>query len=346
MNDRELLLERSVGENLDALVSLDVRGYGVPRTLYTAARAASDGPLIMGAAGALQSRINPNDAVVVATGFVFPPWNKGELDGVVGATAIARALEIGFGAKPVLVAEPELVPGIRTLIQTAGLQPVDSAEALFSLPHTALVIGFTKDASAAQGEAERLIAELSPKAIISIERPGRDTEGVYHMGSATPCTDLAAKIDVLFEAVAASGGLTVAIGDLGNELGLGSLNEAVIAGIPFGDSIAAAVKAERVITAAVSDWAGYALAAAIAFKSNNETAFIPPVLLGQLLNKAVDVDLIDGSGYAIAAVDGVGLEYNMRLASMLQEVATMPHRTKERFARMFDMKIELDKANA
>ncbi|MCO5218202.1 MAG: DUF4392 domain-containing protein [Thermomicrobiales bacterium] len=340
--DKDQLLERNVGESLDALVSLDVRAYGVPGTLYAAARAASDGPLIMEAAKALVGTVGPDDCVVVATGFVFPPWKKGELDGVVGAAAIARALEVALKVKPILTVEPELVPALINIARVAGLQPVLDTETFVSQPHTALIVGFPKDVDDARTEATRVMETLHPKAIISIERPGRDSNGVYHMGSAADVTDLAAKIDIIFEAVAASGGLTVAIGDLGNELGLGSLRETVSSHIPYGDEIAAAVSADKVITAAVSDWAGYALAAAIAFQTRCDDAYLTPWLLEQLMVTAVNSDLIDGSGYSITAVDGVDLTYNKHLTSMLEAVCRMPLRSKDRFARMFEMKIELD----
>jgi len=343
MEERNALLERNVGENLDAIVSLDIRGYGVPGTLYQAARSQADGPLIMGAAAALRSVVQPGNAVVIATGFIFPPWNTGELDGVVGASVVARALEIGFGAKPVLVAEPELVGALIKLVRIAGLQPTENISDFLSRPHTALVLGFPKDEVSAREESTRILESVSPKAMISIERPGRSEGGAYHMGNGAPVTELAAKVDILFEDVAQRGALTVAIGDLGNELGLGSLQEAVRAGIPYGDKIAAEVPAERVITAAVSDWAGYALAAAIGFQSSNEEACIPADLLGRLLTGAVDAGLIDGSGYAIPSVDGVGLDYNMGLANLLRDVTTMPKRTQGRFEKMFDMKLDLDR---
>src|SRR4051794_17430484 len=122
MNEHEQLIEQQVGENLDALVTLDVRGYGAPRALYAEARRQAGKPLLLSAARGLCNALEPDDPVIVATGFVFPPWEVGELDGVVGASVIARALEIGCGANPVLVVEPELVPAMATIVRTAGLQ--------------------------------------------------------------------------------------------------------------------------------------------------------------------------------------------------------------------------------
>ena len=42
--DRDLLEKRNVGENLDALMNLDPRGYGVCRILYAGSREFTGGP--------------------------------------------------------------------------------------------------------------------------------------------------------------------------------------------------------------------------------------------------------------------------------------------------------------
>ena len=345
MDRRDVLLAESIGENLDALITLDLRGYGVPRILYRAARAPAGGPLVLEAARALVATLGAEQVALIGTGFIFPPWNTGELDGVVGAAAIARALEVGLLVKPAVVVEEELVPAISAVLRVAGLQPVTDPAHFQVRPHTVLVSAFPKDPALAGSAAARLLDLLQPQAMLAIERPGRSASDVYHMGNGVPVTDLAAKVDVLFEEVARRGGLTVAIGDLGNELGLGSLAPTVRRYVPFGErcqcpcqaGIAAAVAAQKVVVAAVSDWGGYALAAAIAFLAGRPEAFLEPDLERRLLERAVEVGLIDGSGYAIPAVDGVPLAYNVRLVDLLREVVQLPLRNRDRFVRMFDL---------
>ena len=51
--DRNELEKYNVGENLDALMTLDPRGYGVCRILYAGSRAHTGAPLTMAAAEAL-----------------------------------------------------------------------------------------------------------------------------------------------------------------------------------------------------------------------------------------------------------------------------------------------------
>lgn len=337
-------MARSVGEGIDNLVHVDLRGYGLPSILKQAGQALAGGPMYMQAARRLNERLKPGDPVFITTGFVFAPYNKGELDGLVGACAIARALDVALGAKPILVTEPELVEAVQRVCVAAGLNAYGSVEEARPLGHAVAVLPFTKDEAVAPLEARRLLDAVQPAAILSIERPGRNTAGVYHMGNGTDVSALAAKIDHLFEAAAAGGALTLAIGDLGNELGLGSLSETVRRRVPWGahcqcpcgQGLAAAVEAEVVMTAAISDWGAYALAAALAYVSGNLEALHSPETEVHMLQTAVAAGLIDGSGFAIPAVDGATADYNARLVAMLRDLLAYPTRTRQRFAPMFE----------
>jgi hypothetical protein len=168
--------------------------------------------------------------------------------------------------------------------------------------------------------------------------------GEYHLATGKPCTDLAAKVDHLFLALQAHGVPTVAVGDNGNELGLGRLADAVRRAIPHGDrcvcpcggGTAAAVGADAVLTAAVSDWGGYGLAAAVAFLADKPGALAPSSVLGHLLWTAIDSGIIDGSVYAVPAVDGVGLEYNLRLIDTLHDILDYARRSPEKYATRFE----------
>ena len=54
---RDELEKRNVGENLDALMNLDPRGYGVCRILYAGSRAFTGEPLTMHAAQVLYDSV-------------------------------------------------------------------------------------------------------------------------------------------------------------------------------------------------------------------------------------------------------------------------------------------------
>ena len=89
--NRDELEKRNVGENLDALMNLDPRGYGVCRILYAGSRKATGEPLTMHAAQTLVDAVKPGDLVYILTGFVLLPHKVPEMDGMVSSTARPRA---------------------------------------------------------------------------------------------------------------------------------------------------------------------------------------------------------------------------------------------------------------
>lgn len=88
---RDELEKRNVGENLDAIMCLDPRGYGVCRILYAGSRAYTGEPTAMHAAEALCKAIHPGDPVYILVGFVLLPHKVPEMDGSVSAILLARS---------------------------------------------------------------------------------------------------------------------------------------------------------------------------------------------------------------------------------------------------------------
>ena len=80
--NRDELEKRNVGENLDTLMNLDPRGYGVCRILYAGSRKATGEPLTMHAAQTLVDAVKPGDLVYILTGFVLLPHKVPEMDGM------------------------------------------------------------------------------------------------------------------------------------------------------------------------------------------------------------------------------------------------------------------------
>ena len=71
--NRDELEKRNVGENLDALMNLDPRGYGVCRILYAGSRKATGEPLTMHAAQTLvdATACRPSRTVPPSSGCTF-----------------------------------------------------------------------------------------------------------------------------------------------------------------------------------------------------------------------------------------------------------------------------------
>jgi len=318
------LAEHNLGHSLDALANLDPRGYGVCRVLYDAAREAMGGPLCMHAAKALVDAVKPGDSVYILTGFVLPPWNKAETDGVIGAVFLARALVKAFGARPVIVCPEEAVQAANALMNLCDLKAVK-------------VIPFTKDKTEAESQAEALLAEAPARAVVSIEAPGADKASEYHNAAGVNVTALQAKLDALFTACQRRRVPSIAIGDLGNEIGMGKIAPALERYVPC---IPAATAAEHLITATVSDWGCYALIAALAFLREDIAIMHDAELELAACELAVQHGLIDMTGRGIPAIDGFGPAINISIVTLMRECVRETLQLREPCAPWFGKVIE------
>lgn len=303
MTQKELTI-LNLGQSLDDLANLDPRGYGVCKILYSGSRQKSKLPLCMNAAQKLIKTVKPGDMVYILTGFILPPWGKAETDGMVGSVLLCRALVKALDARPVIVCPEECRQAAYAMAPCVGLQVCEDLEQLRD-DSMGLVI-FTKDENAAPSQADGLINRASPKAVISIECPGANGQGRYHNATGIDVTELQAKQDVLFEKLQAMGILNIAIGDLGNEIGMGAIEETLNTYIPKGTQIGVHTKAHTLITATTSDWGCYAMIAAMAFLLGDSSIMHSKDLELQVLEVGSSNGLVDMYGQHIPAVDGFG----------------------------------------
>src|SRR5690606_27484936 len=104
---------------------------------------------------------------------------KGETDGPMGAAAIARALDIGIGVKPVMVAEERNMGPVIGSVEGIGLAIADEAD----FPQRGGVtvarpmpLGLEEGAKF----VEAIFKEFSPKAIVFVEKGGPGISGNFH----------------------------------------------------------------------------------------------------------------------------------------------------------------------
>jgi hypothetical protein len=115
--------------------------------------------------------------------------------------------------------------------------------------------------------------------VLAIERPGRSADGKPRNIRGE---DMSAHHLPLDDFIRDKRWTSLAIGDLGNELGMGSVpSECIPQSIPDGRSIACVTPADHLIAAGVSDWGTFALLGAI--------ALLKPHWRGALL-RALDED--------------------------------------------------------
>ncbi|MBO5411414.1 MAG: DUF4392 domain-containing protein [Clostridia bacterium] len=349
MTQQEITL-LNLGSSLDDIANIDPRGYGVCKLLYKAAREYTGEPLCVNGAKKLISTLCEGSVVFIQTGFILLPFMKPETDGVISSVLLANALAKGLGAKPVIICPEDCIPAVRGLASCLKLGVSDSYDELKTSHLSVSILSFTQDTSDAAEYADSLIEEYSPDAVISIECPGANEKGVYHNAVGINVTDAEAKQDILFEKLQKAGILNLAIGDLGNETGMGAIGEYIKNNIPYagknacrcgcGGGICARTKADNIITSTVSDWGCYSLIAMLAYMLENADIMHGGQLQKKMMETAAENGLIDMSGKHIPAIDGFGTEITCTLVKLMKELVKSTLSLKEPCKTWFEKAAE------
>lgn len=327
-------LDAAVGEAIDSLVQVEMRfASGLPRgvihRLYDAAREWQKAPLSMLAAQALMRRVSRGDRVLIVTGAGAPPWlPHGETDGPLGAAALARALDLGLGAKPVLVSEARNMPAIVATTEAAGLAVLDP-QAFASRGACATTELFTLG-EGGPADARALIGKHRPTAVIFVEKGGPNRKGVFHTvtGSGRG-RDLMASADALAEAAREAGALTIGIGDGGNEIGFGAVADRVAGIQPFGrvcacpcqGGIATVVETDILVVAAISNWGAYGVVAALACALGRADVLHGVGEEARMLESCVRLGAVDGIlARPVMGVDGTNAASQEALIVLLHNL--------------------------
>lgn len=207
-------------------------------------------------------RDNPG-TVLIATG--FPVGGHFETDGPVGAIALYRVLEeLGYDSR--FVCAPPLLD-----ILSPGFRVVPFPVA---------------DEKESRRRAEGILKSVNPSLILSIERAGVSADGRYYNMRGRDISRETARIDCLFHLCSCP---TIAVGDGGNEIGMGNIGEALkeLSIIP------SVTRADELVIATVSNWGAYGIIRCLEILSGRS--------LFQLIDRKVLYDFLFSRG----AVDGV-----------------------------------------
>lgn len=194
-------------------------------------------------------------------------------------------------------------------------------------------------------ESQQRFDDLASSAnlVIACERAGPASDGnCYTMrGISMNEKGLIAPLHELVEKTKAAGVPFLAIGDGGNEMGMGKVIDEIINSpiIVNGEKIGCVVAADHLVAASVSNWGGYALAAGAALvKAQAEAGVTGDALASlttwidrclpteeeeiELLNRCVEKGCRDGvSGKVEATVDGMPLERSMKCLRDIRNAA-------------------------
>lgn len=338
------LVDAGVGENLDQLSTLDMRGDEVSRVLHRAARRLQGTSLTLSAARLLWDRVDRGDRVLILTGFLSPkPYP--ETDGLIGSAVLAAALERARGAVPVFVCEREVVGPLLAALRASGLNGVPRLIDLEGIPHVAAVLEFPAEPDAAKPASVELADMIKPAVCIAIERPGANPRGEYHYAMGKNVTSDISRIDLLYTELAARGVATIGIGDFGNELGMGAIYETIRSETPAGaecgcgcgGGTACATPADVTVVASVSDWGAYAIAACLSYLARDPQVLVARDVYRRIIDDTVRAGAIDGpSRYAVPYIDGIDDGFNSALLEVMRGAVLYPGRpTSHSAIRLF-----------
>ena len=295
-------------------------------------------PLCLLAAERLIEDVKPGDYVLILT-------NSHEMDGPPGSAALARALLVGLRAIPVVMAN--FKPGTkyeRALTRSlTGCQviPVLSKEELAGsiwTPYTAWVKNWPAMSMDEVKEAsEKLLDELNPKAVITVEATSCNVKGIRHgaLGGPSNSGDPSEKVmrwNELLTAAKERGILTIATGDNGNECGFMTVKEILDrhheycrdCGCPCGAGIVSASGAEIVIPATSSNWAAYGIEACLARLLGNPDVLHDEYTHNRMLVNCANEGIPDGAtAMATPSTDGCSHEACMAVITQLRQTLLM-----------------------
>ena len=218
----DLALSRSIE---DLLVSRNLRGMRDVQSALTPGYYMRAAKLLLACKG----------TVLIGTG--FPVLNSFETDGPIGAIALYKTLEY-LGAKPIIVC----------------CAPMSTAIAADFRVHE-IAVG---ELANAEAEAQLALDQLQPELVLSIERAGLSEQGIYCNMRGEDISDRCASFDYFLKLASCP---TIAIGDGGNEVGMGNIYEA----IKTLDITPSVTTCDELVIADVSNWAAHGLIAMLSY---------------------------------------------------------------------------------
>jgi len=220
--------------------------------------------------------------VYILTG--FPVGDTFETDGPAGAISLYRLCE-RLGSDPIILSDPAVTTALAAAFRCHTLTDTSAA--------------------GARQSATALFKQAPPALVISIERPGAAQDGrCYNMAGDTISAH-SAYSEAYLELANCP---TIAIGDGGNEIGMGNLMGA----LSHFDIHPAVSTCEELVVADVSNWAAYALCLITDWLNGARYCLADDVQAD--LEHLVSQGAVDGvTGHATATEDGFAEQSAQRL---------------------------------
>ncbi|AWM29454.1 DUF4392 domain-containing protein [Sinorhizobium fredii] len=318
MLDLQSAKGEKIARTIENFMTLDLTGVGLIGKIYDALQSRQPGPACMMAAKLICDRVRAHGGpIVIATGF---PEGAGvpETDGPVGAALMARAFFLGLGVETVILTDDNWVEMMIGTCRGAGLSPLPFPETgviqSVEFIRPVYIRSVPKDDAGCREITDSLLDVTGPSLVISIERPGRNDRGLYHGLGGRRLDGLVADLDQFFLRAKSNGVPFIAIGDGGNELGMGVIAEelrsfspkAKDSGHPGRGGVAAATAADHLIVSNVSNWGATGLIAALSALLEKPSIFHDGELERRCIEQCVSFGGVDGMFMGPEpAVDGI-----------------------------------------
>lgn len=242
------------------------------------------------------------DTIFIVTGFVIRDAAVGETDGPIGAVSLAGALK-ELGKRVIFITDIYSQNLLKKCAEARGIRC--SMEVI------------NHDIN--MWVSLNLLNIYKPSHIISIERPGKAMDGKCYSMRGEDLSDIVPIMDTLFEEAARQGVKTIAIGDGGNEIGMGKIRHFVEDSVDKGKLICASFAADFLIVAGVSNWGGHALAAGLSCLAGKSLLHNINTEIA-MLKSIVEAGAVDGcTKKRTMTVDGLSLEENIKVFLELKD---------------------------
>ena len=313
-------------ELIEDTITEDVSGRGVIKYLINALHD-KYGYVLGDAIELIKSSVSRGSYVLVITGFRPPPTYTQETDGPLGAAALARVLSMGLQAKVLVLIDSfrDSVDAMEVALDSLGVDYIVNCLLSNYLDFNVCIEVLPKNELLLKLITHELI-NLEPTLAIYVERVGPNYLGVMHSMKGIDVSNYHSSINELHNYLVRNGVPTIGIGDGGNEVGMGIIEDAVRKYVPFGNrclcpcmgGIACSLRTDVLIASAVSNWGAYALVALLAkYLRRFELVMKPHEEVVGLRNLAIS-GIIDGVlGTRRPSVDSIPAEVSAEVVNRI-----------------------------
>lgn len=245
--------------------------------------------------------LDQSETIVIVTGFPVKSAGVGETDGPPGALALAYALE-KLNKKALIVTDKFSEALIRSGAERLQLK--------------AEIYIFEEDRP--EDQAEEIIKKYKPDHVIAIERPGRSRDGRSYSMYGEDITDFCPNTDLIFIKARENMIATSAVGDGGNELGMGKIRGIVKRDVDKGSLICAQFETDNLIVAGVSNWGAFGICAGLSLLTG-KSLMIDTDRYEELMKVIVKAGAVDGcTKKNEVSTDGLSYEENLTVFNKLR----------------------------